>query len=199
MTRDDPAIPDDELARCARQDPHGPAGRRAASWLLGRYRGRVYGWCRRYVRDHERALDLSQEVLMIAYRALAGFESRAPFSAWLFVIARRQCIRAMRPRRLVRDEGAVVERVVDPGAGPDARFERRRAHEDLLRVMSETLTPQEQDALWLRHVEEASVDDITRTLGIATVSGARGLLQTARRKMRAAWAARAADETRGSP
>jgi RNA polymerase sigma factor (sigma-70 family) len=198
MTQDDPAIPDDELARQARQDPRGAEGRRAAAWLLGRYRGRVYGWCRRYMRDHERALDLSQDVLMIAYRALEGFESRAPFSAWLFVIARRQCIRALRPRRLVRDDDVVVERIVDPDAGPDARFERRRDHEDLLRLMSETLTSREQDALWLRYVENASVDDITRTLGVATISGARGLLQTARRKMRAAWAARAERDTRGS-
>jgi len=197
MTQDDPAIPDDELARRARQDPTGPDGRRAASCLLGRYRGRVYGWCRRYVRDHERALDLSQEVLMTAYRALEGFESRAPFSAWLFVIARRKCIRAMRPRRLVRDEGAVVEHVVDPGAGPDERFERRRSYEDLLQLMHETLTPPEQDALWLRYIENATVDDITRTLHVATVSGARGLLQTARRKMRAV-AARAERKTRGT-
>jgi RNA polymerase sigma factor (sigma-70 family) len=135
---------------------------------------------------------------MIAYRALEGFESRAPFSAWLFVIARRQCIRALRPRRLVRDEGAVVERIVDPGAGPEARFERRRSREDLLQLMSQTLTTPEQDALWLRYVENASVDDITRTLGVGTASGARGLLQTARRKMRAAWAARAERRTGGS-
>jgi RNA polymerase sigma-70 factor (ECF subfamily) len=195
MIQDDPAIPDGELTRLARQDPDGPKGRQAMSWLLGRYRGRVYGWCRRYVRDHERALDLSQDVLMIAFRALPGFESRAPFSAWLFVIARRQCIRAMRPRRLVRDEDAVVERIVDPDAGPEVRFETRRAHDDLLRLMSETLTPREQDAVWLRYVENASVDDITRTLEVATVSGARGLLQTARRKMRAARAAREGRKT----
>ena len=198
MTQDDPAIPDDELARLARQDPEGPEGRRAAAWLLGRYRGRVYGWCRRYVRDHERALDLSQEVLMIAYRALGGFESRAPFSAWLFVIARRQCIRAMRPRRLVRDEGAVVEHVVEPGPGPDEQFERSRTHDDLLQLMHATLTPREQDALWLRYFENASVEDITRTLQVATVSGARGLLQTARRKLRAAVAERAGREPRGA-
>lgn len=197
--QDDPAIPDEELARRARHDPNGFEGRRAAAWLLGRYRGRVYGWCLRYVRDHERALDLSQEVLMIAYRALEGFESRAPFSAWLFVIARRQSIRAMRPRMLVRDEGAVLERLVEPGPGPDDLFATSRAHEELLELMQATLTPREQDALWLRYVEHASVEDITRTLQVPTISGARGLLQTARRKLRAAMAERDGRKPRGTP
>ncbi len=190
MESDDSTIPDEQLARRARQDPHGPAGRRAASQLLERYGGRVYGWCRRYVRDHERALDLSQDVLMLAYRGLAGFEGRAPFSAWLFVIARRQCIRALAPRVLMRDEGAVVDRLLDPGAGPDDQLEESQRREGLLRLIHETLTPREQDALWLRYVENASVEDITRTLEVSSVSGARGLLQTARRKLRAAVAAR---------
>ena len=38
--------------------------RQAASRLLSRHQDRVYVWCYRYVRDHERALELSQEVLM---------------------------------------------------------------------------------------------------------------------------------------
>jgi RNA polymerase sigma-70 factor (ECF subfamily) len=198
MNRDDPEVSDEELARLARERAGEPEGRQAAASLLARYRGRVYGWCRRYVQDHERALDLSQEVLMIAFRALAGYESRAPFSAWLFVIARRLSIRALRPRRLVRDESAVLEHLADPATGPEEHLERVRSHEELLRLMKKTLTPLEQEALWLRCVEGASVDDITLTLGLATASGARGLLQTARRRMRAALAARAERGLRGS-
>ena len=42
-----------------------------------------------------------------------------------------------------------------------------------------------QEGEWLL-VERLPVDEITRLLGLDTASGARGLLQTARRKMRAA-------------
>jgi RNA polymerase sigma-70 factor (ECF subfamily) len=191
---DDPAISEQELVRLAQQDPASPRGRWAAAQLLSRHRGQVYGWCRRYVRDHERALDLSQDVLMTAYRALGGFEGRAPFSAWLFMIARRQCIRAMRPRSLMRDEDAEVDALVDPADGPEQRFDDRREIEELLRLMRAVLEPREQDAVWLRYVENASVDDITRTLGLTAASGARGLLQTAKRKLRSAVAARSAAE-----
>jgi RNA polymerase sigma-70 factor (ECF subfamily) len=188
MIRDDAGLPDEELLRIARQDPGTAPARHAASQLLGRYRGRVYAWCRRYTRNHERALDLSQEVLTNAYRALGGYEGRAPFSAWLFVIARRQCIRAMRPRRLTRDDDAVVERISDPRPGPDRWVEERHDSDRLLRAMSTLLDAKEQDAVWMRYVECASVDEITRALGLTTLSGARGLLQTARRKLRAALA-----------
>ena len=40
--------------------------------------------------------------------------------------------------------------------------------------------------MWLRAYEGMSVEDITRMMKLNGASGARGLLQTARRKLRAA-------------
>jgi DNA-directed RNA polymerase specialized sigma24 family protein len=48
------------------------------------------------------------------------------------------------------------------------------------------LEPQEQQAIWLRCVERMPVDDVTRILGVDGSSGARAVLQRARRKLRAA-------------
>jgi RNA polymerase sigma-70 factor (ECF subfamily) len=186
MSPDDTGPTDEDLLRLARTDPDSETARRAASRLLGRYSGRVYGWCRRYVRDPDRAMDMAQEVLMNAYRALGDFEGRAPVSAWLFVIARRQCIRAMRPRRLVHDANVTLDHLVDPAPTPAVAAERRNENERLMRAMHERLDPREQEAIWMRYVERAPVDEITRALGVTSASGARGLLQTARRKLRSA-------------
>src|SRR5262249_62396725 len=95
-----PEWPDDVLVRRAVEDPGGPAGRAAACELLGRYQGRVYLWCYRYVRDHDRALDLAQDALLSAYRALATFQGRSRFSSWLFAIARNRCLTAVAPASL---------------------------------------------------------------------------------------------------
>jgi DNA-directed RNA polymerase specialized sigma24 family protein len=69
--------------------------------------------------------------------------------------------------------------------------------------MRSHLAPLEQEALWLRCVERMPVDEITRVLGIEGSTGARAVLQSARRKLRAvldrAHAAEAARNGRGLP
>jgi RNA polymerase sigma factor (sigma-70 family) len=73
-------------------DTRGEQGRQAAGSLLQRHRQRVYLWCFRYLRDHERALDMAQEVLLLAYRKLPDYSHDARFTSWLFIIARNRCL-----------------------------------------------------------------------------------------------------------
>ncbi len=175
---------DEELVRLAQAG--GAAGREAAAELLERWRGPVYAWCRRFAREHELALDLAQDVLLSVYRSLGSFEFRAPFGAWVFTITRHRCIRAMRPVALVRDDGAEMDELRHPEAGPEESAEGRIREEQVLEAIREELDPQEQQALWLRCIERMPVDEVTRVLGVESATGARGLLQTARRKLRAA-------------
>src|SRR5688572_31160402 len=68
---------DEALLEVARTD-RDPARRRDASaQLLLRYRDAVYAWCLRYTRDHERALDLSQDVMVTAWEKIGSFEGRS--------------------------------------------------------------------------------------------------------------------------
>ena len=182
-----PAEPtDEELVARARKDPGGAESRRAASELLRRYSARVYGWCRGYVRDPESAMDLAQEVLWNAYRGLPEFGERSRFSSWLFAIARNRCISASRrsaPVLAGEDEAAEL---ADPGPSPETRLLETEDEEQLREFLREHLGPLEQDALWLRYVERVPVEEITAILGIRAATGARGVLQTARRKLRVA-------------
>jgi RNA polymerase sigma-70 factor (ECF subfamily) len=177
---------DEQLIRRFQEDPEGPDGRAAAQELFRRYLRRVYAWCRRYVRDHERALDLAQEALANAWRALPNFDHGSPFACWLFVIARNRCYSAMRPVSLTRDDDEELDDLVDHAPGPDEALERREDEASMLRLIANTLDRREQDALVMRCFERLSVEEITRALQLQTASGARGLLQTARRKLRSA-------------
>ena len=178
-------LPDQELVRRALAERHGPGGRYAASVLLERHQERVYIWCLRLVRDHATALELAQETLVNAYRGLESFEGRSGFSSWLFSIARNRCLSALRrPSPFMDEEG--LDEVVDPRPGPEERHEARADEETVLDLVRRHLDPVEQEALWLRCYEGLPVDEITRLLGLDAASGARALLQRARRKLRAA-------------
>ncbi len=190
---------DEALLACYRRDPTGQAGRRAVAALLDRYRDRVYAWCWRHVRERELALDLAQDVLVAAYRNLAGFDRRAKFGSWLFAIARNRCLSELRRHRPPHQDDEALALVADQRPGPDQALEESLDEERLLAAIRRHLTPLEQDALWLRIGEQLPVDEITRLLGIEEQSGARAVLQRARRRLRAALAAEASTPPHAGP
>lgn len=192
------ALPDEELVRIAVQQADTAPGRDAASELLGRHRDRVYAWCYRHVREHERALDLAQEVLVGAYRALATFQGNSRFTSWLFAITRNRCLSALRsPSLLLDDDEDALWQIADPATRVDVRLEEEQQQRLVLELIQRELDPIEQDALWMRCHERMPVDEITRVLRITQSSGARGVLQSARRKLRAALERRAAERGTG--
>lgn len=175
-----------DLARIAADQAGRQTGRLAASALLGRHQDRVYAWCFRYVRDHERALDLAQDVLMLAFRDLGAFRGQARFSTWLYTVTRNRCLQEMRKPRLLVDDEADPDTQSAKAAPPDRAFEEKLAEEQVLNLIRDHLTPQEQDALWLRCFDRLPVDTVTEILRITETTGARAVLQRARRKLRAA-------------
>lgn len=177
---------DQELVRLALDAPDSEPGRRAASELLDRYRERVYIWCLRYVRDHDRAMDLAQDVLLGAYRHLASFAGRASFSSWLFAIARNRCISEVRRVSLAYDEEVDPDQIAIDDRNPESEMEQAQAERTLIGLIRGHLTPREQEAIWLRCVDRMPLEAITRVLAIEERSGARGVLQQARRKLKAA-------------
>jgi RNA polymerase sigma factor (sigma-70 family) len=184
-----PGAPSDEdLVRDALADPESARSRQAAGELLSRYRTRVYAWCYRYVRDHERALDLAQDVLLNAYRKLGSFQGQSRFSSWLYAAARNRCFNELRRPALMSDEPVDLDGFADRQEDPAEALVRKLDEEALLQMIHEHLEPREQEALWLRCYENMPIDAITEVLKIGQASGARGILQQARRKLRAALA-----------
>jgi RNA polymerase sigma-70 factor (ECF subfamily) len=184
--RDCTSLSDLDLVRVIQSGGNAAFYRAAAEELFARYRKRVYLLCYRYVKSHERALDVSQDVLLRAYERLDSFDGRSEFSCWLFAIARNRCLNVLRSVSLWHDDGNDPELMPDSGAGPDRQVEEQEDEERILGMIRTVLDPIEQRALWLRCFEKVPVDEITELLGIKAASGARAVLQKARRKLRAA-------------
>jgi RNA polymerase sigma factor (sigma-70 family) len=179
---------DEGLLRIGAEEPDGRIARKAICELFRRYQGRVYQWCFRYTKNHERAMDLSQEVFLGACQSLnlKMFGGRASFSSWLFAIARNRCVSAMRRNSPLESASGDPDLLADHECGPDHHIEDQQEQEALLDLMRTTLEPMEQDAMCLQVFERMPVDSITEVLGITGSTGARGVLQNARRKLRTA-------------
>jgi RNA polymerase sigma-70 factor (ECF subfamily) len=107
------SLEDSALVAAARE------GRRAAfDLLVKRHQRSVYHLCFRFVGNHEDAADLTQDVFLRAYRALAGFRGDAAVSTWLYRIGVNLCLN----RRAARKATTVpIEDVGEPQApGNDA-------------------------------------------------------------------------------
>ena len=97
----------------------------AYNLLVSRWEKRVFNYLYRLVGNREDALDLSQDVFLKAYQALAKLEDPCKFSGWLFRIAHNEAYSLLRKNRL--DDVAITH---DPstanlggGRVADARFQ----------------------------------------------------------------------------
>ena len=61
--------------------------RRAFDLLVLKYQQKVSGLIARYVRDPSEVMDVTQDALIKAYRALPGFRGESAFYTWLYRIA----------------------------------------------------------------------------------------------------------------
>jgi RNA polymerase sigma-70 factor (ECF subfamily) len=190
-TRDEAA-----LIRTVQAEGASALGRKAANELLLAYQRPVYLWCYRYVKNHDQALDLAQDVFMRVLHAIPRFEGRSDFALWLFVIARNCCLTAIRRAEPVDDAEVDFDELLamNAHAMPDRRLENAEEEARVLALIRNTLDSVEQKAVWLRCMDRMPVDAITEVLEIGERSGARGVLQRARRKLRAALEKRAREE-----
>ena len=110
--------------------------------LVERHQDRVYGVIHRMVNDREKAMDLTQEAFLRAWRGLGTFGGQSAFFTWLYRIARNVVMsagryEAARPKiRVSLDE---------PARGGDAESGRSRIDpEDTSRLPGESLLVREQ-------------------------------------------------------
>lgn len=151
--------------------------------LFARHQDRVYAYCLRFVGRPEQAMDLAQDTLLRAYQKLPGFRGEARFDTWLLKIARYNCLNAIRKKRDVLASDGIIE-TEDAASETTYRRLRREEQEGLLRAASRAvLDEQEQEAVYLRYVEQVGIDEITSILGIEAKSGARGVLQRCKRRL----------------
>jgi RNA polymerase sigma-70 factor (ECF subfamily) len=120
---------------------------------------------RRYAARNCRAADIDdavQETLLLLYRRVGTLRAVTSFSAWLFAVARRACLRLLRRSAEVADASADVEMRLAHLAPEDIRIDLSRA--------IQSLPDHYREVILLRDIEELSIDEIAGVLGLTRES-----------------------------
>jgi RNA polymerase sigma-70 factor (ECF subfamily) len=121
---------------------------------------------RRYAARNCRAADIDdavQETLLLLYRRVGTLRAVTSFSAWIFAVARRACLRLLRMGSGIADA---------PAEEIDARLAHLRPEDiriDLSRAI-QSLPEHYREVILLRDIEELSIDEIAAVLGLTRES-----------------------------
>ncbi len=109
---------------------------RAFRDLVERYQKRMYRFALRMVRNHDDALDVSQEAFARVYRSLDRYDTSKRFSTWIYQIVQNLCIDCLRKRKKVHVPLEVSAPVshADPGRNLESEETRAQVHKILARI-----------------------------------------------------------------
>ena len=141
---------DEDLVRLAQAQDDDPTGREAAACLLQRHARKVYVWCRRYTQSDDEARDLAQDVFILAHTRLGTFSFRSRFTSWLFILTRHRCLTHLRRSSLPAYPEVDLDTLPSSNKDPEQLLLDQLGEDALLELISKTLDPVEQDAIWLR-------------------------------------------------
>ena len=181
-----PAVSEADLARARRGDGE------AFTRLVEPLRRELHAHCYRMLGCTHDADDALQDALLRAWRGLGGFEGRGSLRSWLYAVATRTCLDAVRSRgrrALPVDLGPSSERAVpdnppvtdvawlgpypDAGlgdGGPAGRYAQREAVELAFVVALQHLPGNQRAALLLFEVLGFSAAEIASMMATSTTS-----------------------------
>lgn len=186
---------DQLLVELARQDDED-----AVRVLVQRYNRRLYRVARAIMRNDADAEDVVQEAHMRAFSALDRFRGDASFATWITRIALNVAFGRLRRRRDAEDREGIEPDMADTARvivfpssqlNPEQAMARSQVRE-LLEQVVEGLPDPFRHVLVLRDIEDMSIEETARHLGLKSAT-VKTRLHRARKMVRAALAERMAN------
>lgn len=138
--------------------------------LVKRYYKNIYNLAYRMTNNREDAMDITQEVLLKAYRALHTFQPDKPFLPWIYRITWNTC--ADRGRRIGRApskesfEGSIEAlKLPNKEIGPAAETERNEL-QDLMEKALSKLSDDYRGLITMFHIDGFSIREISEVTGL---------------------------------
>ncbi len=155
--------------------------------LLSKYRTPLVHYFTRMVADRALAEDLAQEAFLRVYRARERYQAEAKFTTWLYRIATRLALNALRDRRAkAATSNDLEQRPAREAACRDLSIEQQLMESDrqrLIRKAVEALPDNQRAAVILHKYQEADYRQISKVLEVSE-SAVKSLLFRAYQNLR---------------
>ncbi len=152
-----PSADADLIADCLRGDM------RAFDEIVRLHTPRVFNYLLHMTRHRQDAEDIAQQTFIKAYTHLSSFDPTRSFIAWLLTIARRT---ALNHFRSVKNFEPIAEDAAASDTTPDRHLEKRDQLDTLWEQAKRVLSEREFEVLWLRYVEDRSIEEAAQILGL---------------------------------
>ena len=145
-----------------------------------RYAMPLYSYCRSMLREPADAADAVQDTFLVATAKLRDLRDPARLRAWLYAVARNECLRRLRA-------GAALAALEEAGDVPVEAAEigvaaERAEIQQLVRAAIGGLNPGERDVIELSLIAELDGDELAGALGVSR-NHAHALLSRARSQL----------------
>lgn len=143
----------------------------AYAMLVDRYKNYVFTLALRFTKNREDAEEVSQDIFIKAYRALADFKGNSKFSTWLYTIVNNTCITFLRKKRLEThslDKEGVFEVADSQDSGLRANMVEQKSRTAMVNSAIGLLNPDDAEIITLFYKGEQTLEEIAQILGIET-------------------------------
>ncbi len=136
----------------------GRGDRGAFSELYRQYHPRLYGYLRRLLPDPGIAEEVLDDVMLVIWRDARKFRGGAPLSSWIFGIAYRKALTAMRSERR-------YQAPLDRSSDADAAGSMSSQHDEWIRAALMCLSPDHRQVVELTYFSGFSYQEIAEIAG----------------------------------
>ena len=140
------------------------AGQREAfDEIVARHQRAVYHVCFRFMRNHEDAADLAQDVFVRAFKGLNAFKHDAQLGTWLYRIAVNVCLNRVAVKRPISEPLEPASHVDTRSDDPLARVVQQQKADVVRRAIAQ-LPPKQRATVLLRVYQDLSHEEIAGVL-----------------------------------
>ncbi|MCO4744068.1 MAG: RNA polymerase sigma factor [Proteobacteria bacterium] len=161
ITTNTPAAMEDSTIKEIAQESR----RAAIDLIVQKYRSRLLHHAVYIVKDHQEAVDVTQEVFIKAMRERRFFDAEFKMKAWLFRVTSNLCFNLVRDRKR---RGAILEGMQRPTFLAPKQSDKVFAGEQQAQILAamERLSENHREILMLRYYSDLSYAEISDTLNV---------------------------------